>query len=231
MITDGDMHLQQSERGLELVCGEQTIRGDFEDMLPRLKPGNMQCEMLVKAARIKGMEHPKLLDATAGMGEDSLILAAAGFEVTMYEYNPVIAALLRDALTRAAGNPTLAECVAHMRLIEGDSIESMRRLAARADEETGAAGDSDITVVPDVILLDPMFPTRQKSALVKKKFQVLHNVEQPCVNEEDMLMAAIGLKPKKIIIKRPVKGPYLAGIKPSYSLAGKAVRYDCIINM
>ena len=31
-----------------------------------------------------------------------------------------------------------------------------------------------------------------------------------------------------MVIKRPAKGPLLAGIKPSYSIAGKAVRYDCI---
>ena len=32
-----------------------------------------------------------------------------------------------------------------------------------------------------------------------------------------------------MVIKRPAKGPYLAGIKPSYSIDGKAVRYDCIV--
>lgn len=27
----------------------------------------------------------------------------------------------------------------------------------------------------------------------------------------------------------PVKGPHLAGVKPDYTLRGKAVRYDCIV--
>ena len=48
------------------------------------------------------MEHPRAVDATAGLGEDSLLLAAAGFEVTLCEADPVIAVLLEDALTRAA---------------------------------------------------------------------------------------------------------------------------------
>ena len=34
---------------------------------------------------------------------------------------------------------------------------------------------------------------------------------------------------RKVVVKRPVKGPHLAGVKPSYAIAGKAVRYDCIV--
>ncbi|MDD7203656.1 MAG: class I SAM-dependent methyltransferase, partial [Coriobacteriaceae bacterium] len=29
-----------------------------------------------------------------------------------------------------------------------------------------------------------------------------------------------------VVVKRPPKGPYLAGVKPSYSLDSKAIRYD-----
>ena len=87
----------------------------------------------------------------------------------------------------------------------------------------------NLSFSPDLILLDPMFPGRQKSALVKKKFQLIQHLEQPCSNEEELLQAAIAAKPKKIIIKRPSKGPFLSGRKPSYSLDGKNIRYDCII--
>jgi 16S rRNA (guanine1516-N2)-methyltransferase len=80
-----------------------------------------------------------------------------------------------------------------------------------------------------VILLDPMFPERQKSALVKKKFQLLQQLECPCTDEEELLQAAINAKPRKIIIKRPAKGPFLANRKPDYSISGKAIRYDCIV--
>ncbi|MCQ2385968.1 MAG: class I SAM-dependent methyltransferase, partial [Clostridia bacterium] len=79
---------------------------------------------------------------------------------------------------------------------------------------------------PDVIFLDPMFPERRKSGLVKKKFQLIHYLERPCENEADMFWAAFDLSPRKIAVKRPVKGAFLAGVKPSYSLPGKAVRYD-----
>ena len=51
--------------------------------------------MLVRAVKTEG-EHLKAIDATAGMGEDGFLLAAYGYEVTLYEQNPVIAALLKD---------------------------------------------------------------------------------------------------------------------------------------
>ena len=82
---------------------------------------------------------------------------------------------------------------------------------------------------PDVIYLDPMFPERRKSAAVKKKFQLIHHLEAPCQNEGALLAAAISAGPRKVVVKRPAKGPYLASVKPSHSLAGKAVRYDVII--
>ena len=76
-----------------------------------------------------------------------------------------------------------------------------------------------------------MFPGRTKSAAVKKKFQLLHHLECPCDDAEaDVLVrAALACGPRKVVIKRPAKGPLLAGAKPSYSVSGKAVRYDCLV--
>ncbi len=74
-----------------------------------------------------------------------------------------------------------------------------------------------------------MFPEKTKSALAKKKFQLLHQLELPCENEESLLDAAIAASPRRIVIKRPLKGPFLAGRKPDFTLRGKAIRYDCIL--
>lgn len=206
--------LCHTDEGLSLTDGELSIMADFREMLPRLKQSNLQREMLVKAARIKGQEMPQtLVDATAGFGEDSLILAAAGFEVRLYEFDPIIAALLDDCLERARLIPELADAVSRMTLISGDSVEGMKKLDYK----------------PDIVLLDPMFPARQKSALIKKKFQLIQLLESPCSTEEELLDAAVVADPKRIVIKRPLKGPFLAGRKPSYSLNGKAIRYDCFV--
>lgn len=196
------------------LCGYGlSYRGDFaESMLRRVTDGRLEHEMLVHTAKTKE-EHPRAVDATAGMGEDSFLLAAAGFEVTLYEQDPVIAALLRDALRRAKKHPVLGPIAARMHFIEGDSVSLMRELPPS----------------PDVVYLDPMFPERQKSGLINKKLQLIQKLEHPCTEEEPLLAAALALHPKKIIIKRPLKGAVLAGRAPDYSIKGKAIRYDCIV--
>lgn len=215
----GLLYLKVSRDGLSLMRDGMELRPDFAEMLPRIKQGALQREMLVKAARVKGVEAPRAVDATAGLGEDSLLLAAAGFTVTLCEADPVIAALLEDALARASAHEVLGPIVERMHLVAGDSRIALERAGA----STGAQ--------PDVVYLDPMFPGRTKSAAVKKKFQLIHGLERPTepLDEESLLQAALAACPRKVVIKRPVKGPYLAGVKPSHAIAGKAVRYDCIV--
>ena len=209
-----DPTLAVTADGLALSDGMLSIRGDFARLLPRIKPANLSRELVVRAAHVKGADEPlTLVDATAGLGDDSFLLAAAGFDVRLHESNPVIAALLRDALERAAHDERLAPIVAHMELCEVDSIVALRELPH----------------TPDVVLLDPMFPARSKSAAVKKKLQLLQQVEQPCADEGALLDAALAARPRKVIVKRPAKGPQLAGRKPDYSLAGKAIRFDCYV--
>ena len=90
--------------GLTLTNGTMELRADFTRMVPRINPNKVHQELLVKAAKIKGAPTEDLLvvDATAGLGEDSLLLAAAGFSVVMFERDKTIAALLEDGLARAA---------------------------------------------------------------------------------------------------------------------------------
>lgn len=199
--------------GLCLVKNGRCLRGDFAPLLPRTAAKELNRELLVRAARRKGGGAPTAVDATAGLGEDAFLLAAAGFRVALYERDRVIAALLYDALGRGGQNPALAPILARMTFHFGDSVSALPTL----------------TPPPDVVLLDPMFPPRRKSALVKKKFQLLHHLERPCPDEEALLDAALACRPGKIIVKRPAKGPYLAGHKPSYTLRGSTVRYDCIL--
>lgn len=53
--------------GLTLTDGAMELRADFVRMLPRLRQGRLQQELLVKAARTKGIEQPWAIDATAGL--------------------------------------------------------------------------------------------------------------------------------------------------------------------
>ena len=207
----GEAKLIETAEGLTLSDGKNAVRGDFTRLLSRIRRGNLASEHLVRAVKIKGIAEPLVVDATAGLGEDAFLLAAAGCRVLLFEYDPVIAALLRDALERAKADPETAPIASRLTLRPEDSIPVLPTLS------------------PDVVLLDPMFPERKKTALVKKKFQLIHLLEKPCEDERALLDAALAARPRRIVIKRPAKGPVLAGVKPSYSLDGSAVRFDCIV--
>lgn len=210
---DGGLFLFYDGDVLTLSDGSLSLTGDFSRLEKRISPKNLSGEMLVKAARIKDRKDVTLLDATAGLGEDSFLLAASGIEVHLFEYDKIIFALLEDAHRRALEIPALRPAASRMHLHCENSIEAMKSGAVSAD----------------VIFLDPMFPERQKSALIKKKFQLLQKLESPCENGEELFYAALSSSPKRIIVKRPQKGKTLTDRKPSYSLNGSAVRYDCYL--
>lgn len=197
-------------KGVSLTGYGLSYQGDFENMLHRVTNGRLQHEMLVRAAK-SDKPGRKAIDATAGMGEDAFLLAAQGYEVTLFEQNPVIAVLLKDALRRAKKHPVLKDIASRMNLVQDNSVEGMSKLLDPVD----------------VIYLDPMFPARQKSSLINKKLQLIQKLEPPCSAETELFDAAIKTRPSKIIVKRPLKSEFLAERKPSYTLSGKAIRYDC----
>lgn len=209
-VASGAPHLEHTPQGLALVAGGLAYVPDLARLAPRVAAGRLGGELLVRAARVRGVEAPRALDATAGLGEDALLLAAAGFSVVLCERDHLVAALLADSLARAAADPRLAAAVSRMRLEERDSMEALA--------EPGTP--------PDVVYLDPMFPARTKSAAVRKKAQALQLLERPCDDEGGLLGAALAAHPRKVVVKRPAKGPALAGRRPAYSLRGKAVRFD-----
>lgn len=213
-ISEECLVLKASTEGLELVKNGCSLRLDFSQMLSRLLPNNLNHELLIKAARFKNIKSPlTAIDATAGLGQDAFLLAASGFTVELYERNPVIAVLLSDALYRGKRDERIAPILSKMHLNIEDSIRALPQLPAP----------------PDIVLLDPMFPQRQKSGLIKKKFQMLHLLEQPCQDETDLLASAFSCNPRRIVIKRPSNGEYLAGHQPTYVVKGGTTRYDCIV--
>ena len=153
--------LVETEAGLTLTDGRLSLTADFTSMLPRLRRGNLQSELLVKAARIKGLSRPvRIVDATAGLGEDSLLFAAAGFSVRLYESDPVIAALLRDALARlfvfAEGRAGEKDEAKRLRVVLADIAVKMQdhtvvflpfcRISERMTMVTGPSVDSSVRI-------------------------------------------------------------------------------------
>lgn len=211
-MSGDERYLLLDKDGLSLVQGNMKLCGDFRQMKRRVLGGRLQHEKLLRAVRFKEDVHGMLaVDATAGLGEDSFILAAAGFSVLMCEYNPIIFELLRDALDRAQRDPDIGEIARRMELREGSSIDILGTLGWK----------------PDVIYLDPMFPAKKKSGISTKKLQMFQKLETPCANEEELLLAAFAADPRRIVVKRPIRGEPLAGKKPGFSIDCRNVRYDC----
>ncbi|MCW5196798.1 class I SAM-dependent methyltransferase, partial [Buchnera aphidicola (Pemphigus obesinymphae)] len=98
---------------LEIFKRDEPHLGNFwidfahKKMEYRIKNCFLKKEAIRKAVGIKKNYYPNVLDATAGLGKDAFILAALGCQVCMIERNPIVAALLNDALQRNYKNHTI----------------------------------------------------------------------------------------------------------------------------
>lgn len=168
----------------------------------------------------KGNPHrPHVLDATAGLGEDAWLLAAAGCYVTALERHPVVHALLGDALDHAAcTHPDIASRIA---LQHADLLQ---RSISTPDAQ------------PQTLYLDPMFPPGRKTA-EKKPMRVLrmlvgNNDDADALLDRSLeFLASIngGGGGGRVVVKRPRHAPTLAGREPVHSHEAKALRYDVYI--
>ncbi len=214
---DAEFALQVSVDGLQLQdlghAAPGPLRVDFIEgaLAHRRQFGGGSGQMIAKAIGIQPGVRPTVLDATAGLGRDAFVLACLGCQVHMIERNPIVAALLADGLRRGRLDIQVAGIVQRMPLLIGDAITLMSAWAEEA---------------PQVIHLDPMFPSRDKSALVKKEMRLF----KPLVGADDdapeLLAAALTLATHRVVVKRPRKAPAIVGTPPTYSLDGKSSRYD-----
>ena len=214
---DADFALQLGAEGLQFVeLGPQApgaVRVDFVEgaVAHRRLFGGGTGQMIAKAVGVQPGVRPQVLDATAGLGRDAFVLASLGCSMTLIERQPLIAALLEDGLARARQSAEVAPIAAQMRLLQGNAIEL---LSAWTDE------------APQVIYLDPMFPHRDKSALVKKEMRLFRPLVGDDLDAPALLAAALALASHRVVVKRPRKAPCIEGAKPSYVLEGKSSRYD-----
>jgi len=209
------------EQGLALQTLERPLPGpvrvDFAGgtLRWRLAHGGGRSEMVAKACAVKKGFVPRVLDCTAGLGRDALILASLGCELTLCERSPLVAALLVDGLQRAALDAELAPIISRMHFQPGEALAALLAFADVAPEQR-----------PDVVLLDPMFPHREKSALVKKEMRVFRAIVGEDLDADELLLPALAVARKRVVVKRPKLAPYLAGKKPSLEVAGQSGRFD-----
>jgi 16S rRNA (guanine1516-N2)-methyltransferase len=179
----------------------------------RLKGGKK--ELLFKAVNAKEGCH--VWDCTAGLGTDSFLLAAKGCRVTLFERSTVLALLLDQAMKTAIKDPEVGKIIQRMTLVKQDSIQALEQM-------------SDGLSKPDVILIDPMFPSRRKSAQVKGEMQTLQKFLGKDGDALALVKAALTTICPKVVVKRPANGGQLENLVPTYCLMAKANRFDVFLN-
>lgn len=212
------LYLRYGEHGLALHDGENPQQGPvYADFVSgklgyRKTHGSIRHEAIARAVGLKGGHRPTVLDVTAGLGRDAFILASLGCHVTLLERHPIIHALLEDALQRAQQHPTTAAIIQRMTLEHSEASAYLARLTPAQR--------------PEVIYLDPMYPQRDKSALVKKEMRVFKQLLGEDADAAQLLQQALGVAQKRVVVKRPAKAEPLGGCRPSHQLMGSSTRMD-----
>ncbi|WP_025563498.1 class I SAM-dependent methyltransferase [Psychromonas sp. SP041] len=178
----------------------------------RRKFGGGKGQSIAKAVGIKAGIELHVIDATAGLGRDAFVLASLGCKVDMVERSSIAAALLQDGLERAYLDSEIGEWMQQrMRLTHASGYEYLQNHQA------------------DIVYLDPMFPHKKKSALVKKEMRVFQGVVGADLDADDLLDVALAAAKYRVVVKRPDYAPFLNDKKPSMSINMKNNRFDVYV--
>jgi 16S rRNA (guanine1516-N2)-methyltransferase len=212
---DAAFHLRFCRGRLELQeSGAKTPGPVFVDFTAgkaayRRLHGGGRKQPLARAVGLKKNRCPHVLDATAGLGRDAFVLAALGCTVTLVERSPILHALLEDGLRRGQTDKDIQAIIAAMTLVHADA-----RLLPCPEP------------LPDVIYLDPMYPHRDKSSLVKKEMRLTRALVGDDADADALLDWALACCPGRVVVKRPKGAPFLGNKKPPISITSKNSRFD-----
>lgn len=201
---------------LELRVPGKNLKPLFVDfkakpILQRLCKSKGRSELIAKAVGIKGNFRPTIIDTTAGLGEDAVVLAHLGCFVEMLERSPIVCALLEDGLKREKRDP--APWLNNLTLTFIDAKQFLQNQLM-------------LGLFVDVVYLDPMFPLRLKSALVKKEMRILKQVVGQDEDAKELFMLAKQCARKRVVVKRPKLAGYLTEEQPTVIFSAKTSRFD-----
>ncbi|TCJ95832.1 16S rRNA (guanine1516-N2)-methyltransferase [Volucribacter psittacicida] len=180
-------------------------------MAHRRKFGGGRGEAIAKAVGIKKDSLPTVIDATAGLGRDAFVLAVLGCQVRLIERHPVVRLLLQDGLQRAYQDPEIGELLQqNLQLLPQTHLTQLNVNLDYAD----------------VVYLDPMYPHKQKSALVKKEMRVFQQLVGADLDADLLLPPALQLARQRVVVKRPDYAQFLAEKAPHFSRETKNHRFD-----
>lgn len=179
----------------------------------RFRSGEGRGQALAKAVGFSSGVIPDVVDATAGLGRDAFLLASLGANVTLIERSQTMHDLLAEGLERARSEgERYAQTIARMTLIHGDSSVLLPQLN------------------PQVVLVDPMHPTRDNTALVKKEMRLIREIVGADTDALQLMQVALEAAQSRVVLKWPLRAAPMAGLrKPSHQILGKSTRYDVFV--
>ncbi|NKB61890.1 MAG: hypothetical protein GKR95_07045 [Gammaproteobacteria bacterium] len=139
--------------------------------------------------RAIGKNARNVIDVTAGWCDDTLNLVYQGYNVTAIEQNDVVMEMLVLAREKAKSSVLKSR----LQLVHGNSVDYLVKLTKKVC----------------VVYLDPMYPQKTKSARPRKNMQVLQDLVGHPVNEEQLLLQALGCATQRVVVKRPHVAPPL----------------------
>ncbi len=222
---NSELALCVDEYGLWLCANGMKMQPDWQAEIPRLKRASLKSEMIARACNLA--EKPNLIDATAGLGHDTLLLATLGATVTLVERHPILFTLLEDSQQQALKDAYLAPIVSRIHLVFADSADYLKQCAVQSHYR-------------DVVYLDPMFPQRdqnqqaiKKQAQVKKQMQLLHMLlpEDGEMDLGDQLLPLAQQIAKRVVVKRPRLAVFLNDQQPDTQWQGDACRFDAYFQL
>lgn len=160
----------------------------------------------------------QILDLTAGLCEDAWTLARLGCSVEAVEGNKDLFEVLSSAHQKSLADEKSAPVANRLRLTHQMASQRLKVLAK--------ASPADL---PEVIYLDPMFPQEGKSALPKKRMQILRSLELESESLEVLIPEALRWAKNRVVLKRGLKDPVIWRT-PQAQVKGKSVRFDVYLS-
>lgn len=191
---------------------EGKLRVDFVSgaVAHRLRFGGGRGQALAKAMGLRAGKTPMIIDATAGLGRDAFLLASLGAMVTLIERSEEMHTLLVQGMDQAVKEGgEFREIINRMTLLKGDAKDLLPELDGEA------------------ILIDPMHPPRNNSALVKRELRQVREIVGTDDDAVDLMRVALETARNRVVLKWPAKADPIKGIRnPSHQIRGKSTRYD-----
>jgi len=179
-------------------------------ILHRLKYGKGRGQNLAKAVGMKFNKNRNIIDATAGLGYDSFILASLGAKVTLIERSQKMHEILQNGINEGISfGGEIEKIINRMELLFGDSKDILPKLT------------------PEVIMIDTMYKERKKTALVKNNMRLVREIVGPDSDYIELLKVALNCAKNRVVLKQPRYAEPIKEIrKCSHQILGKTIRYD-----